>query len=94
MPGVSAKGDVLSPEAQIAQQLAPQVLQSVWPVIYSAGFAGLICLILLWILYKTLQRYTETQIKNTLQLEEIGKDLKEIAAALRELEKYIERRQR
>jgi hypothetical protein len=83
---------VSSPEADIARELAPAVLQSVWPVIYSAGFAGVVCLVLLWILYKTLSRHTEAQIKNTMQLEEISKDLKEIARSFKDMERFIERR--
>ena len=82
----------MTPEAEIAKQLAPELMQNVWPIIYSAGFAGLVCLVLLWILYKTLTNHTEAQIKNTLLLEEVAKDLKEIAKSLHDLERYIERR--
>jgi len=77
-------------EAQAAEQL----LRNAWPVIYSAGFAGLVCLILLYILYRLLSQYTEAQIKNTLMLEEITKDLRQIVDKLGGLERHLERRQR
>jgi len=82
----------MSVESEIARELAPAVLQGVWPVIYSAGFAGVVCLVLLWILYKTLSRHTEAQIKNTEKLETISEDLKEIVKSLRDMERFIERR--
>lgn len=84
----------MTPETEIAKQIAPEIMQNIWPVIYSAGFAGLVCLILLLFLYKILTKHIEAQTRNSLMLEEVGKDLKDIAASLHDLEKYIERRQR
>jgi len=66
--------------------------QEAWPVIYSAGFAGIVCLILLWILFNTLSRHTEAQIRNTAQLEEISRDLKEVVRAFAAFQAVIERR--
>jgi hypothetical protein len=80
---------------QVAREVSPIVSivpQDAWPVIYSAGFAGIVCLILLWILFKVLSKHTEAQIRNTMQLEEISRDLKEISTAFRAFQSVIERR--
>jgi len=80
-------------EAQVVREvMTPAVPVEAWPVIYSAGFAGIVCLILLWILYNVLTKHTEAQIKNTATLDEISKDLKEIAHSYRTFQSVIERR--
>lgn len=79
-------------ENMMDPQVQSQVLTGLLPVMASAGFAGVVCLILLWIIHKVLDKHSTMMIKNTATLEEVAKDLKDIATALRQVQGNLERR--
>lgn len=71
---------------------AVQALEKVAPIIGPAGFAGLVAIVLLYIIHRILDSHTKMMIELTMTLKHATETLEKIVDSLDKLKDHIERR--